>query len=64
MSDSFLRDLELPAPVAHLRVGPDLPTRQTARIMEAFEQALAGLAPDLVLVVGDATRPWPARSPR
>jgi UDP-N-acetylglucosamine 2-epimerase (non-hydrolysing) len=54
MSDSFLRDLELPEPVAHLRVGPDLPTRQTARIMEAFEQALAGLAPDLVLVVGDA----------
>jgi UDP-N-acetylglucosamine 2-epimerase (non-hydrolysing) len=54
MSDSFLRDLELPEPVAHLRVGPDLPTRQTARIMEAFEQVLAGLAADQVLVVGDA----------
>jgi UDP-N-acetylglucosamine 2-epimerase (non-hydrolysing) len=54
MSDSFLADLEMPAPVAHLSVGPDLPTRQTARIMEAFEQALAGLAADLVLVVGDA----------
>ena len=54
MSDSFLRDLELPEPVAHLRIGPDLPTRQTARMMEAFEQALAGLAADLVLVVGDA----------
>jgi UDP-N-acetylglucosamine 2-epimerase (non-hydrolysing) len=54
MSDSFLSDLEMPEPVAHLHVGPDLPTRQTARIMEAFEQALAGLAADLVLVVGDA----------
>jgi UDP-N-acetylglucosamine 2-epimerase (non-hydrolysing) len=55
MSDSFLRDLELPAPAAHLQVGPDLPTRQTARMMEAFERALAGLAADLVLVVGDAS---------
>ena len=54
MSDSFLADLEMPEPVAHLSVGPDLPVRQTARIMEAFEQALAGLAADLVLVVGDA----------
>ena len=54
MSDSFLSDLELPEPVASLRVGQDLPTRQTARIMEAFEQVLAGLAADLVLVVGDA----------
>jgi len=54
MSDSFLSDLEMPEPLVHLRVGPDLPTRQTARIMEAFEQALSGLAADLVLVVGDA----------
>jgi UDP-N-acetylglucosamine 2-epimerase (non-hydrolysing) len=55
MSDSFLRDFDLPAPAAHLQVGPDLPTRQTARMMEAFERALAGLAADLVLVVGDAS---------
>jgi UDP-N-acetylglucosamine 2-epimerase (non-hydrolysing) len=54
MSEAFLRDLELPTPAAHLRVGPDLPSRQTARIMESFEQALSGLAPDAVLVVGDA----------
>ena len=54
MSDTFLSDLELPEPVAHLHVGPDPPARQTARIIEAFEQALAGLAADLVLVVGDA----------
>jgi UDP-N-acetylglucosamine 2-epimerase (non-hydrolysing) len=54
MSDSFLADLEMPEPVAHFHVGPDLPARQTGRIMEAFEQALAGLAADLVLVVGDA----------
>jgi UDP-N-acetylglucosamine 2-epimerase (non-hydrolysing) len=54
MSDSFLSDLELPEPLVHLRVGQDLPTRQTARMMESFDQALAGLAADLVLVVGDA----------
>ena len=52
---AILRDLVLPAPAAHLRVGPDLPSRQTARIMESFEQALSGLAPDAVLVVGDAS---------
>ena len=55
MSEAFLRDLELPAPAAHLRVGPDLPSRQTARIMESFEQTLSGLAPAAVLVVGDAS---------
>jgi UDP-N-acetylglucosamine 2-epimerase (non-hydrolysing) len=54
MSDSFLRDLEMPAPDAHLQVGPAPPIRQTARMMEAFERVLPGLAADLVLVVGDA----------
>jgi UDP-N-acetylglucosamine 2-epimerase (non-hydrolysing) len=54
MSDSFLRDLEMPAPAAHLQVGPDRPTRQTARMMEAFAAALPGLRADLALVVGDA----------
>jgi UDP-N-acetylglucosamine 2-epimerase (non-hydrolysing) len=55
MSDSFMADLGLPEPVASLHVGADLPARQTARMMEAFEQALAGLAADMVLVVGDAS---------
>ena len=54
MSDSFFADLQMPEPVAHLHVGPDPPARQTARMIEAFEQALSGLAADLVLVVGDA----------
>ncbi len=54
MSESFLADLEMPEPVANLGVGGGLPARQVGRMMEAFEQAVAGLAADLVLVVGDA----------
>jgi UDP-N-acetylglucosamine 2-epimerase (non-hydrolysing) len=53
MSESFLRDLELPPPDAFLGVGSHPHGRQTARVMEAFEGALPALAPDLVLVVGD-----------
>ena len=54
MSESFLADLEMPEPVANLGVGGGLPARQVGRMMEAFEQAVSGLAADLVLVVGDA----------
>jgi UDP-N-acetylglucosamine 2-epimerase (non-hydrolysing) len=54
MSDSFFADLKLPEPAVHLRVGPDHPARQTARMIAAFEDALPSLTPDLVLVVGDA----------
>jgi hypothetical protein len=39
MSDSFLRDLELPEPVAHLRVGPDLGEGQNG-----MKAVLAGVA--------------------
>jgi UDP-N-acetylglucosamine 2-epimerase (non-hydrolysing) len=53
MSDSFLRDLELPPPAVHLGVGSASQGAQTARIMESFEQALPALDPALVLVVGD-----------
>jgi UDP-N-acetylglucosamine 2-epimerase (non-hydrolysing) len=54
MSDSFQRDLGMPEPAVHLGVGPDLPVRQMARMMEGLGGALGGLAADVVLVVGDA----------
>lgn len=53
MSDAFLRDLELPEPHFYLGVGSASHGRQTGQIMEAFEEVLPELAPDLVLVVGD-----------
>lgn len=53
MSGTFLEELGLPAPDVHLGVGAHANGHPTARIMEAFGNALPGLAPDLVLVVGD-----------
>ena len=53
MSGSFLAELELPEAQFHLGVGSHAHGRQTARIMEAFEEVLPELAPDLVIVVGD-----------
>jgi UDP-N-acetylglucosamine 2-epimerase (non-hydrolysing) len=53
MSGTFLEELGLPAPDVHLGVGREADGHPTARIMEAFARALPGLAPDLVLVVGD-----------
>jgi UDP-N-acetylglucosamine 2-epimerase (non-hydrolysing) len=53
MSDAFLRDLELPPPAVHLGVGSGSHGRQTARIMESFEEVLPDLSADMVLVVGD-----------
>ncbi len=55
MSRSFFRDLDIPQPEIELGVGPGSHARQTAGIMTAFEESLAGLSrrPDAVLVVGD-----------
>jgi len=53
MSGTFLDELGLPAPDVHLGVGREADGHPTARIMDAFAQALGTLAPDLVLVVGD-----------
>lgn len=53
MSDTFFRDLEIPAPDHHLGVGSGSQARQTARIMEAFEPVLLAEAPDWLVVVGD-----------
>lgn len=53
MSDSFFRDLGLPAPDENLGVGSGTHTEQTARIMLAFEPVLDRHAPDWVVVYGD-----------
>src|SRR5919205_3319746 len=54
MSDVFFDDLGLPEPDVHLGVGSGTHAEQTARVMLAFERALADLPrPDWVLVPGD-----------
>jgi UDP-N-acetylglucosamine 2-epimerase (non-hydrolysing) len=53
MSDSFFKDLELPAADVHLGVGSASHAAQTAAVMERFEPVLLREKPDWVLVVGD-----------
>jgi UDP-N-acetylglucosamine 2-epimerase (non-hydrolysing) len=53
MSDSFFRDLGIPAPDFHLNVGSASHAVQTAKIMMAFEPVVLQEKPDWVLVVGD-----------
>jgi UDP-N-acetylglucosamine 2-epimerase (non-hydrolysing) len=53
MSDSFFRDLGIPAPDFHLEVGSASHAVQTAKIMMAFEPVVLAEKPDWVLVVGD-----------
>ena len=53
MSDSFFRDLGIPAPDFHLEVGSASHAVQTARVMTAFEPVVLAEKPDWVLVVGD-----------
>ncbi|MEM5789535.1 MAG: UDP-N-acetylglucosamine 2-epimerase, partial [Syntrophobacteraceae bacterium] len=53
MSDSFFKDLELPAPDIHLGVGSGTHGEQTARIMVAYEKVCMEERPELVIVVGD-----------
>ena len=53
MSDSFFRDLGIPAPDFHLEVGSHSHAVQTAKIMTAFEPVILQEKPDWVLVVGD-----------
>ena len=56
MSDVFFADLGLPPPDIHLGVGSGTQPEQTARVMLAFERALAELPPPAwVLVPGDVT---------
>jgi UDP-N-acetylglucosamine 2-epimerase (non-hydrolysing) len=53
MSDSFFRDLEMPAPHVHLGVGSGSHAEQTGGVMIAYEQAVLADRPDWIVVVGD-----------
>jgi len=53
MSDAFFRDLGLPLPDVNLEVGSASVTRQTAMIMDRYEEALPDPLPEAVVVVGD-----------
>jgi len=53
MSDTFFADLEIPAPAVNLGVGSASHAKQTAAVMDRFEDACLELKPDCVLVYGD-----------
>ena len=53
MSESFFRDLRIPAPDENLEVGSGSHARQTAEIMIRFEKVCQQHNPDWVVVVGD-----------
>ncbi len=53
MSDTFFRDLGIPAPDHHLGAGSGSHAVQTAAVMVAFEQVCERDRPDMVVVVGD-----------
>ena len=53
MSGVFFDELGLRAPDHHLGVGSGTHAEQTAAVMVGFEQVLTGLAPNVVVVVGD-----------
>lgn len=53
MSDTFFRDLHIPAPHIQLEVGSGTHASQTAEIMKRFEPVLLKHQPDVLLVVGD-----------
>ena len=53
MSRVFFEELGMPEPDVNLEIGSDTPTRQTARIMMAFEEFCLRDRPDVILVGGD-----------
>ena len=53
MSESFFRDLGIPAPDVNLEVGSASHAVQTARIMERIEPVLQAQRPDWLVVYGD-----------
>lgn len=54
MSKLFFNDLAIPEPSAYLNVGSGTQGKQTARIIERYEDLiLSGDKPELVIVVGD-----------
>lgn len=53
MSDIFFQELEIPAPVYQLNVGPGSHGVQTGAMLASIENVLSQEKPDLVLVYGD-----------
>jgi UDP-N-acetylglucosamine 2-epimerase (non-hydrolysing) len=53
MSDSFFEELGLPVPDVNLEVGSASITKQTALVMERYEESLPDPLPEAVIVVGD-----------
>jgi UDP-N-acetylglucosamine 2-epimerase (non-hydrolysing) len=54
MSDTFFEELDIRTPDTNLAVGSGSHAEVTARVMLAFEPVLTAVAPDMVVVVGDA----------
>lgn len=53
MSDIFFEELPIPVPAINLAIGSGTHGSQTARMLEAIEEALTAERPDWVLVYGD-----------
>ena len=53
MSEVFFQELEIPKPDYYLGIGSGTHGAQTGRMLEAIEQVLLQIVPDLVLVYGD-----------
>ena len=53
MSKFFFEDLQMPVPDEYLEVGSGTHGKQTARIMERYEEVLMKDKPNLVIVAGD-----------
>jgi UDP-N-acetylglucosamine 2-epimerase (non-hydrolysing) len=53
MSGAFFEELRLPEPDRHLGIGSGPHGRMTGRMLEALEEVVGEVAPDLVLVLGD-----------
>jgi UDP-N-acetylglucosamine 2-epimerase (non-hydrolysing) len=53
MSATFFRELNVPAPNAHLGVGPGRPDEQISEIIRRLEPILAKWRPDVLIAVGD-----------
>jgi UDP-N-acetylglucosamine 2-epimerase (non-hydrolysing) len=53
MSDDFFKDLQLPEPHHHLKIGSGTHAEQTGWVMIAYEKLLQETRPEMVVVVGD-----------
>jgi UDP-GlcNAc3NAcA epimerase len=55
MSKIFFKELNIPDPDYNLQVGPGLPGKQLAEMIEGLEKVLMAEKPDVTLVYGDVT---------